>query len=221
MDFVIFTTRKQRDYKTTKTAPLSQSIMSQMLTLAESPCSEEFPGVEQRMEYFKSLTDSQTLERRPKNKPATPPATSPVCPRPVHPLNKLSRSVPDIQEPTVRTTKAKKPRGFTKIAILSSYFEQKIAELTGSGGLQKKGSPWRLFGRKKRRYLLPVCSRVCRYLVASLVSLGVRNEFYLRNILPRPPLSACASVCGQRMLLIYQSLLWKGVLYYPPCIIFM
>ncbi|KAH3773442.1 hypothetical protein DPMN_174803, partial [Dreissena polymorpha] len=143
--------RKQREIKKTKTAPLSQSIMSQMLTLPESP-SSEFPGVEQRMEYFKSLTDSQTLERRPKNKPvtpATPPALSPVCPRPVHPLNKLSRSVPDIQEPTLRT-KPKKSRGFSKIAILSSYFEQKIAELTGSGSLQKKGSPWRLFGLKKR-----------------------------------------------------------------------
>jgi hypothetical protein len=63
----------------------------------------------------------------------------------------MTKSVPEIHEPVRQ--KQKKSRAFSRIAILSSYFEQKIAALSGNGSSQKK-SGWRLpgFSKKKRRY---------------------------------------------------------------------
>ena len=120
-----------------------------MLSIPESPLTED-PYKDHQTGYFKSLTDSQTLDRRAKHKinadvPKTAGIPSPISPRPVRLTNPMTRSVPDIQEPI---KKQKKPRTFNKIAILSSYFEQKIAQLSASGSSRMKKS-WKLLGPKK------------------------------------------------------------------------
>lgn len=137
--------RKQREIKKTKTAPVSQNA-SHLLAIAESPSLELSPS-DARLDYFKSLTTSQTLDRRAKHKihqgPISPKTASPQMVRP--PIN---RSNPEIREPVARA-KQKKPRAFSKIAILSSFFEQKIAALANSSS-QSKGRSWKFPGLKRK-----------------------------------------------------------------------
>lgn len=125
------------------------------MAIAESPTSE-YPEADSRYDYFKSLTTSQTLGRRSKlQTPSNSELISPLSasadtPHHVRPVFPLTKSVPQIREPARQ--KQKKARAFSRIAILSSFFEQKIAALSGSGSSQKKLS-WRLpgFGKKKNR----------------------------------------------------------------------
>lgn len=145
MLFLIFQRRK-REIKKTKTAPISQ------LVIPESPT--ESGETDSKVDYFTTLTDSQTLDRRTRNRtsiktaPSSPALAIPHNVRPVYPMTK---SVPEIREPVRQ--KQKKTRAFSRIAILSSYFEQKIAALSGSGNSQRK-TGWKLprFVKKKNRY---------------------------------------------------------------------
>ncbi|XP_052816892.1 SNF-related serine/threonine-protein kinase-like isoform X2 [Mya arenaria] len=142
--------RKQREIKKTRTVPLNQDAAAQMLAIAESP-SHDDADKDPQSGYFKSLTSSQTLDRRSKTKlQDLESGPGPICPKPVRPLNLMTRSVPEIQEPI--RAKLKKPRNFNKIAILSSFFEQKIAQLAGNGASKKKkGKSWRILAFKKDR----------------------------------------------------------------------
>jgi len=122
-----------------------------MLAIPESPPSEFSPSPDSRLDYFKSLTTSQTLDRRAKHKVNQQTLSSPktASPRMVRPS--INRSNPEVREPQAKS-KSKKPRAFSKIAILSSFFEQKIAALAGGAG--GKGRSWRLpgFRKKTQRY---------------------------------------------------------------------
>lgn len=142
--------RKQREIKKTKTAPVSQNA-NQLLAIPESPSSEFSPSADARLDYFKSLTTSQTLDRRAKHK-VNQGVTSPKTASPRMTRPSINRSNPEVGEPAARA-KQKKPRAFSKIAILSSFFEQKIAALSNSSS-HSKGRTWRLprFKKKSERY---------------------------------------------------------------------
>ncbi|XP_045191431.2 SNF-related serine/threonine-protein kinase-like isoform X2 [Mercenaria mercenaria] len=136
--------RRTREIKKTKTAPISQ------LVIPESPT--EAGETDTRIDYFTTLTDSQTLDRRTRNRTSVktaPSSPSLAVPHTVRPVFPMTKSVPEIHEPVRRK---KKSRAFSRIAILSSYFEQKIAALSGNGSSQKK-TGWRLpgFAKKKSR----------------------------------------------------------------------
>lgn len=136
---------------------MSQSA-NQMLAIPESPSSEYSPS-DARLDYFKSLTTSQTLDRRAKNKVQQQGTSSPktASPRMVRPS--INRSNPEVREPVARA-KSKKPRAFSKIAILSSFFEQKIAALANSGSASK-GRSWKFPGLKKKKERYEVGMECC------------------------------------------------------------
>lgn len=121
------------------------------MVIPESPSdtSESDP----RTDYFTSLTNSQTLDRRARLRApvrTAPSSPSLAIPHSVRPLYPMTKSVPEIHEPAKQ--KQKRARAFSRIAILSSYFEQKIAAL--SNGCTQKKTGWRLpgFAKKKNRY---------------------------------------------------------------------
>ena len=116
--------------------------------------------LETRQDYFKSLTTSMTLDRKSsfkkqheEIKAAKERSASPRLGR----LDKRNQGgqpvIPVVQEPV--QAKKKKPRGFSKIAILSSFFEKKAADLAASTFTKDvKTGFWRLplsFGRKRSR----------------------------------------------------------------------
>ncbi|KAL4235304.1 hypothetical protein ACF0H5_006939 [Mactra antiquata] len=146
--------RKKYEIKKTKTAPIGQSATS-LLAIDESPVSE-YAETDPRYDYIKSLTSSQTLGRKAKlqvpthSEHKTPLSASATSQHQVRSLFPLTKSVPSIREPAKQ--KQKKSRAFSRIAILSSFFEQKIAALSGNGSSQKRHG-WRLpgFGRSKNR----------------------------------------------------------------------
>ena len=128
--------------------------MAQMLSIAESP-ETEFPAgdtsEDARNEYFKSLTQSMTLGRRPKSKSANLPVNTSRTPPSVSPrMGRFNMSpIPVVKEPS--SMKKTKGRGFSKIAILSSFFESKIAALANSAS--PKPGFWKMgISKKKQRY---------------------------------------------------------------------
>ncbi|KAK3610275.1 hypothetical protein CHS0354_029735 [Potamilus streckersoni] len=157
--------RKQKEFKKTKTAPLWSSSSYELIPeLPESPTTEILnpvsvvAGRSQNQNYFKSLTTSMTLDRRTLGKKSKPPSSlpavkseSPQLEPSKLPLREAPKKLPVIQEPV--SVKRPKSKAFSKIAILSSFFEHKAAALVGKGPLaEKKGGlfPLRGFGKKKK-----------------------------------------------------------------------
>ena len=105
-----------------------------MLAIPESPSREETGEyLEPQADYFKSLTASQTLDRRSKHRARSAGNVQPVSAgaqlaRPRYGHLDLSpspnREIPTIQEPVLPATTKKTKKSFSKIAILSNFFEQ-------------------------------------------------------------------------------------------------
>ena len=115
--------------------------------------------VEPSQDYFKSLTTSMTLDRRSslkkqheEMKAVKERSVSPRMERVMSSSQGSRPVIPVVKEPVA--VKKKKPRGFSKIAILSSFFEKKAADVAATSFTRDaKTGFWRLpsFGRKRSR----------------------------------------------------------------------
>ncbi|XP_060579752.1 SNF-related serine/threonine-protein kinase-like isoform X3 [Ruditapes philippinarum] len=187
---------RTREIKKTKTAPLSQLI------IPESPT--EVGESDPRSDYFTTLTNSQTLDRRTRNRTSVktaPSSPSLAIPHSVRPLYPMTKSVPEIHEPVRQ--KQKKSRAFSRIAILSSYFEQKIAALSGNGSSQKK-SGWRLpgFSKKKRSIQSKDAESADEKKLVPKQKGLVMSLLSPQGIHPTPSTSLCDSPIGRKCSLI-------------------
>ncbi|XP_045191432.2 SNF-related serine/threonine-protein kinase-like isoform X3 [Mercenaria mercenaria] len=186
---------RTREIKKTKTAPISQ------LVIPESPT--EAGETDTRIDYFTTLTDSQTLDRRTRNRTSVktaPSSPSLAVPHTVRPVFPMTKSVPEIHEPVRRK---KKSRAFSRIAILSSYFEQKIAALSGNGSSQKK-TGWRLpgFAKKKSSIQTKDAESAEEKKVLPKQKGLVMSLLSPQGIHPAPSTSKCDSPLGRKCSLI-------------------
>ncbi|ESO95008.1 hypothetical protein LOTGIDRAFT_160764 [Lottia gigantea] len=126
--------RKQKELKKTKTAPLGLQCLptSDIIEpFSNFPLGLNSPGT--KPEFVKSITDSMTLDRKnSQNKKKKAIISGAVSPQvDIKPLS-VSEAPPGSYK-TLESKSPKKPqKAFSKIAILSSFFERK-AVATASG----------------------------------------------------------------------------------------
>ncbi|XP_071092225.1 SNF-related serine/threonine-protein kinase-like [Haliotis cracherodii] len=127
--------RKQREVKKTKTAPIGWGMDADSLSISPTisqPMSAD--GSLNRPVFVKTLTSSMTLDRKSsqKKRPSKLGSITPGevgLPSPTE-INLLSKSEPDAENMKKSISVSAK---FSKIAILSSFFERKAAAAAGKG----------------------------------------------------------------------------------------
>lgn len=144
-----------RQIKKTKTAPLAQ-LLDKLAPIAEPDSAPLLSSSNalKKNPFVKTITDTMTLDRKNKKK-ASPKMDlkGSLSPRSIARRMGTLKPIdpPVIQEPINNTDVKKKRSHFSKIAILSSFFERKAAAVAGKAQSS---------GRKKGIFDLPNFARL-------------------------------------------------------------